>query len=26
VKVTEATLAYVATGEDRRPRVVPPET
>ena len=25
VKVTEATLTYVATGEDRRPRVVPPE-
>jgi acyl-CoA thioesterase YciA len=25
VKVTEATLTYVATGEDRRPRVVPSE-
>jgi len=25
VKVTEATLTYVATGEDRRPRPVPPE-
>lgn len=25
VKVTEATLTYVAVGEDRRPRVVPPE-
>jgi acyl-CoA thioesterase YciA len=25
VKVTEATLTYVATGEDRRPRQVPPE-
>ena len=25
VKVTEATLTYVATGEDRRPRAVPPE-
>ena len=25
VKVTEATLTYVATGEDRRPRSVPPE-
>jgi acyl-CoA thioesterase YciA len=25
VKVTEATLTYVATGEDRRRRVVPPE-
>ncbi len=24
VKVTEATLTYVATGEDRRPRTVPP--
>jgi acyl-CoA thioesterase YciA len=24
VKVTEATLTYVAVGEDRRPRVVPP--
>ena len=24
VKVTEATLTYVATGEDRRPREVPP--
>ncbi len=24
VKVTEATLTYVATGEDRRPRQVPP--
>jgi len=24
VKVTEATLVYVAVGEDRRPRVVPP--
>ena len=24
-KVTEATLTYVAVGEDRRPRVVPPE-
>jgi len=24
-KVTEATLTYVATDEDRRPRVVPPE-
>jgi acyl-CoA thioesterase YciA len=24
VKVTEATLTYVATGEDRRPRVLPP--
>jgi acyl-CoA thioesterase YciA len=24
VKVTEATLTYVATGEDRRPRPVPP--
>ena len=23
VKITEATLTYVATGEDRRPRVVP---
>jgi len=25
VKVTEATLTFVATGEDRRPRTVPPE-
>ena len=25
VKVTEATLTYVATGEDRRPRPVPPD-
>jgi acyl-CoA thioesterase YciA len=25
VKVTEATLTYVATGPDRRPRPVPPE-
>jgi len=25
VKVTEATLTFVATGDDRRPRVVPPE-
>ena len=25
VKVTEATLTYVAVGEDRRPRIVPPE-
>ena len=25
VKITEATLTYVATGEDRRPRVVPLE-
>ena len=25
VKVTEATLTYVATGADRRPRPVPPE-
>ena len=25
VKVTEATLTYVAVDEDRRPRVVPPE-
>lgn len=25
VKVTEATLTYVAVGEDRRPRLVPPE-
>ena len=25
VKVTEAILTYVATGEDRRPREVPPE-
>ena len=24
-KVTEATLTFVATGEDRRPRTVPPE-
>ncbi|MDE2047973.1 MAG: acyl-CoA thioesterase [Betaproteobacteria bacterium] len=24
IKVTEATLTYVATGEDRRPRPVPP--
>jgi acyl-CoA thioesterase YciA len=24
VKVTEATLTYVATGEDRKPRVLPP--
>ncbi len=24
VKVTEATLAYVAVGDDRKPRVVPP--
>jgi acyl-CoA thioesterase YciA len=24
VKVTEATLTYVATGPDRRPRPVPP--
>ncbi len=24
VKVTEATLTYVATGEDRRPRALPP--
>jgi acyl-CoA thioesterase YciA len=24
VKVTEATLTYVAVGEDRRPRPVPP--
>jgi acyl-CoA thioesterase YciA len=24
VKVTEATLVYVATGEDRRPRTLPP--
>ena len=24
VKVTEATLVYVAVGEDRKPRVVPP--
>jgi acyl-CoA hydrolase len=23
--VTEATLTYVAVGEDRKPRVVPPE-
>jgi acyl-CoA thioesterase YciA len=26
VKVTEATLTYVATGEDRRPRPCPPES
>ncbi|HLB17070.1 MAG TPA: hotdog domain-containing protein [Burkholderiales bacterium] len=26
VKVTEATLTYVATGENRQPRPVPPET
>jgi acyl-CoA thioesterase YciA len=26
VKVTEATLTYVATGEDRRPRELPPLT
>nr|WP_235837873.1 acyl-CoA thioesterase [Chitinasiproducens palmae] len=26
VKVTEATLVYVATGEDRRPRELPPLT
>ena len=25
VKVTEATLTYVAIGEDRKPRVLPPE-
>ena len=25
VKVTEATLTYVAVGDDRKPRVVPPE-
>ena len=25
VKVTEATLTYVAIGDDRRPRPVPPE-
>ena len=25
VKVTEATLTYVATGEDRKPRLLPPE-
>jgi len=25
VKVTEATLTYVAVGEDRRPRPIPPE-
>ena len=25
VKVTEATLTYVAVGEDRKPRIVPPE-
>jgi acyl-CoA thioesterase YciA len=24
VKVTEATLTYVATGTDRRPRALPP--
>jgi acyl-CoA thioesterase YciA len=24
VKVTEATLTYVATGEDRKPRQIPP--
>ena len=24
VKVTEATLVYVATGEDRKPRPLPP--
>jgi acyl-CoA thioesterase YciA len=24
VKVTEATLTYVATGDDRRPRELPP--
>jgi acyl-CoA thioesterase YciA len=24
VKVTEATLTYVATGEDRKPRLIPP--
>jgi acyl-CoA thioesterase YciA len=24
VKVTEATLTYVATGEDRKPRLLPP--
>ncbi|HXU94600.1 MAG TPA: acyl-CoA thioesterase [Gallionella sp.] len=26
LKVTEATLTYVAVGEDRRPRAVPPES
>jgi acyl-CoA thioesterase YciA len=26
VKVTEATLTYVAVGEDRRPRALPPTT
>ena len=26
VKVTEATLTYVAVGEDRRPRALPPES
>jgi len=26
VKVTEATLTFVATGEDRKPRPVPRET
>ena len=26
VKVTEATLTYVATDEDRKPRAVPPHT
>ena len=25
VKVTEATLTYVAVGEDRKPRAIPPE-
>jgi acyl-CoA thioesterase YciA len=25
VKVTEATLTYVAVGEDRKPRIIPPE-
>ncbi len=25
VKVTEATLTYVAVGDDRKPRIVPPE-
>ena len=25
VKITEATLTYVATDESRRPRVVPPQ-
>jgi acyl-CoA thioesterase YciA len=24
VKVTEATLTYVATGDDRKPRQIPP--